>query len=98
MGVRHGLVDVRLEQVAEALELNLALIADAEGKSLLGRVGVKLLELWIVFEHLEARAVALPKEAQPLDIVVPAETVCGATKLQPPLSPLKSTGPTVLSR
>mmetsp|Transcript_38933 Transcript_38933/g.90791 ORF Transcript_38933/g.90791 Transcript_38933/m.90791 type:complete len:265 (-) Transcript_38933:548-1342(-) len=66
-----GVLQVRLEEVLEAAELGLALVPHAEVKRLLGRVGVEVLELRVVLQHLQARPVRLPQEPQPLHVVVP---------------------------
>mmetsp|Transcript_35982 Transcript_35982/g.91990 ORF Transcript_35982/g.91990 Transcript_35982/m.91990 type:complete len:259 (-) Transcript_35982:407-1183(-) len=66
-----GVLQVGLEQVLEAPELGLALVAHAEVEGLLGRVRVQVLKLAVVLQHLEARAVRLPQEAEPLHVVVP---------------------------
>ena len=65
VAVLHQVRQVVAQNLAQAAELGSALVGDAEGKRAVCRHGVQRLELVVVTQNLEDRAVRFPKELEP---------------------------------
>ena len=65
VAVLHQVRQVVAQNLAQTAELGGALVGDAEGKRAVSRHGVQRLELVVVTQNFEDRAVRFPKELEP---------------------------------